>query len=259
MFFPQSPEFVTLESLTMIDDMLSAFGFLTVLPLTNIAGGATPQPGKMYSYFPLVGLLIGVVVGIVAAIQFLPRGVVAFMALAVWVILSGGLHLDGWADSCDGLFSAALPERRREILKDPHLGTWAAVGVGLLLIGKWTAMSSISPLLLIVPPVMGRWAIVIAAAAIPRATTTGMASRFAVGFTTNEVVIASVIALVPIIGLTIALGWTVLAAAVISMAAAYGFGTWAAGRLGGGITGDVYGAVCELTELVCLVTLTLRI
>lgn len=240
----------------MIDDMLSAFGFLTVLPLTNIAGGSTPRPGKMYAYFPLVGLLIGVAVALVASIRFIPRGVVAFLALAVWVVLTGGLHLDGLADTSDGVFSATTPERRREIMKDPRTGVWAVAGVSLLLLGKFAALETVSPLALLLPPVLGRWAMVFAAAIFPRASETGMATRFADGFGQNQLIAASVTALVVAIASALVLGWPVLLVALLPALVVYGFGTFASRRLEG-VTGDVYGALCELVELVCLIGLTM--
>jgi adenosylcobinamide-GDP ribazoletransferase len=241
----------------MIDDMLSAFGFLTVLPLTNIAGGSTPRPGRMYAYFPLVGLLIGAFVALVAFIPFFPRPVVAFLVLAVWVILSGGLHLDGLADTCDGLLSATTPERRREIMKDPRAGAWAIVGVSLLLLGKWIMLTNVSALVLLLPPVAGRWAMVMAAAVFPRASDTGMASRFANGFGQNQLIAASITALVVLIAVSLVAGWRVLLAGALTPLLVFGLGTWAVRRLGG-LTGDIYGAICELVELVCLIALTIR-
>jgi len=249
----------------MINDLLSTFGFLTILPLSNIAGGSTPRPGKMYAYFPLVGLVIGVIAAVLDLIRFIPRPAVAFLALAAWVVMTGGLHLDGLADFCDGTLAATTPERRREIMDDPHAGSWAMVGVALVLLGKFAAIQEVGPLLLILPPVMGRWAMVLAAALFPRATETGMAARFANGFGQGQVAGASITALLVaaviavLSALTGGLGAVVLVvvAVLLSVLAAVVVGAWASPRLGGGLTGDVYGAICELVELVCLLALTL--
>jgi adenosylcobinamide-GDP ribazoletransferase len=249
----------------MIDDMLSAFGFLTILPLTNIAGGSTPRPGKMYGYFPLVGLLIGLICVVVDSIRFMPRSAVAFLTLAVWVVMTGGLHLDGLADACDGLFATTTPERRREIMKDPHAGAWAMVGVVLILVGKFAVLQTVSPLLLIIPPVLGRWAMVLAASLFPRASETGMAARFANGFEQPQIVAASVTALVVVALVAVIMAITsgigsvllILVVTLVSVLVVYGVGTWASPRLGGGLTGDVYGALCELVELVSLLALTI--
>lgn len=242
----------------MLDDLLGAFGFLTILPVGPAGGDLPDQPGRMYAYFPLAGLLIGGVAGLVGSLWFFPRDVSAFLALAAWVAMTGGLHLDGLADSCDGLLSAASPERRREIMKDPRAGSWAVIGVALVLLGKWVALRAIPPIFLLIPPVAGRWAMVIAAAAFPRVSAAGLAARFGAGFGRAQLIAASVISLAVIGVLAFAFSPWIAALAVVPSLAALGIGRWAAGRLGGGLTGDVYGAICELTELLCLIGLVIH-
>ena len=60
------------------------------------------------------------------------------LLLTLWAALSGGLHLDGWADCCDGLLNASAPARRLEIMKDPRLGTFGGAGLVLLLLAKYS-------------------------------------------------------------------------------------------------------------------------
>src|SRR5260221_11368317 len=132
----------------MLDELLLAFTFLTTLPLGRLRRDADSVPGKMFSFVALVGLVIGIIVSLVASIGFLPRDLATFVALAVWVALTGGLHLDGLADSCDGLLATVSPERRLEIMKDPRAGSWAVIGVVLLLLGRWVARGSRSPAIL---------------------------------------------------------------------------------------------------------------
>jgi adenosylcobinamide-GDP ribazoletransferase len=229
-------------------DLLGAFAFLTILPVHT-----TPinPPGRIFAYFPLVGLLIGAAVMAVASISFLPRDVTAFLALVAWVGLTGGLHLDGFGDSCDGLLATITPERRLEIMKDPRAGAYAVVGLVLLLLGKWVALREVTPLLLVLPPVMGRWAMVLATYWYPYARDSGTGAYFRDGLGRMQVLLATVTALLmPVIA-----GWPVLLIAVIAPLTVLIVGRWAASRLGGGLTGDVYGALCELTELVCLMAL----
>src|SRR5215467_4699426 len=159
----------------MLNDLRSAFGFLTILP---VAGLPSSQPGKMFSYFPLVGLVIGIIISLVDSITFLPRDLTAFLTLAAWVALTGGLHLDGLADSCDGLLSTTSPERRLEIMKDPRAGSWAVIGVVLVLLGKWAALRSLPPVFLLVPPIAGRWSMVLATAIFPNARSSGLSAQF---------------------------------------------------------------------------------
>ena len=154
----------------LFEGLLPAFTFLTTLPLGGLGRESeNAPPGKMFGFFPLVGLVIGMILGVVASITFLPRDLTAFLVLVAWVGVTGGLHLDGLADSCDGLFATVAPERRLEIMRDPRAGSWAVIGVGLILLGKWVALRNVSPAMLLLPPVAGRWAMVLAVAMFPGA------------------------------------------------------------------------------------------
>jgi adenosylcobinamide-GDP ribazoletransferase len=234
----------------MLADLVGAFAFLTALP---VRGHSIGEPGRLYSYFPLVSLVIGAIVSLVASLSFLPPDVTAFLALVVWVGLTGGLHLDGFADSCDGLLATAPPARRVEIMHDSRAGAWAVVGLVLLLLGKWIALRSVEPILLILPPVAGRWALVLAAWGFPVVRSSGMGAHFRQGLSRAQVAVAT--CTVCVIGLLY--GWPKGLVLITAPLAVLLVGRWAAARLGGGLTGDVYGALCELTELVCLIVLTL--
>lgn len=236
----------------LLSDLRAAFAFLTLLPVRT---DSARSPGHAFAWFPLVGLTIG---GLLAAVGWLPLAepLRSFLLLAVWVGISGGLHLDGWADSCDGLWVTAAPERRLEIMKDPRTGAWAVIGLVLLLLGKFAALYDLLPILLVAAPVAGRWAMVLAASAFPyaRAHSDGehsLGGWFREGLGRRELQIATVSAIVIVGGAAwfdVRALWAFAAALIV----AFGFGRWAARRLGGGLTGDVYGAVCELTELLCV-------
>ncbi len=138
----------------MLADFIGALTFLTILPVRRKE--QNDQPGRIFAFFPLVGALIGVTVYLIASVQFLPRDLVAFLALLGWVSLTGGLHLDGFADACDGLLATVTHERRLEIMKEPRAGAWAVAGLVLLLLGKWIALRGLLPIMLILPPILGR-------------------------------------------------------------------------------------------------------
>ena len=228
-------------------DLSAAFSFLSIVPLKP--DGSRP-PGGAFAYFPLVGLFVGAALAALTALPIAVDGR-TFFALVAWVVLSGGLHLDGWGDACDGLFATTTPERRLEIMKDPRAGMWAVVGICLLLLGKFGALRGLSPLLLIASPVAGRWAMVLAAYAFPAARASGSGAYLRAGLGRTQVITATIFAVLICGALAV-----VDRRAAIGLAAAplvaLGAGRWAAGRLGGGLTGDVYGALCELTELACL-------
>jgi adenosylcobinamide-GDP ribazoletransferase len=233
-------------------DMRAALSFLTILPLGNAQGR---KPGWSFAWYPLVGLLIGAALALTAALSPLHGGITSFLVLLAWVVITGGLHLDGFGDACDGLLAAVEPARRLAIIKDPRAGSWAVVGLALLLLGKWTALAAVPPALLILPPVVGRWAMVIAAYSFPYARQTGLGAYFRDGLGRAQVITATAVALLAAAASAreVVPLWT---AFIIGGVTVFVVGKWAAKRLGGGLTGDVYGALCELTELLCLLGLS---
>ena len=230
----------------MIGDLQVAFALLTILPAGHT--GARP-PGYAFAWFPLVGLVIGLLLYGAALVS--PAPLAGYVVLLLWVIVTGGLHLDGCGDACDGLLATTTPERRLEIMKDPRTGVWAVVGLILLLLGKFVALGQVAPLLLVVAPVAGRWSMVVAAAGFPYARTAGLGGYFREGLGRRQVIIASVTALL-VIGVVACFDWRALLALLVAPLLVFAGGRWAAARLGGGLTGDVYGALCETTELILL-------
>lgn len=234
-------------------DVRAAFSFLTIIPLGY---GENRQPGWSFAWYPLVGLFIGGCLALTAHFSPYTPNLTAALVLIIWVILTGGLHLDGFGDACDGVLATVDPPRRLDIMKDPRTGSWAVIGLVLLLIAKWSAIPTITPLLLFVPPIIGRWVMVLAAYAFPYARSTGLGGYFRQGLGQLQVALASGIT---VISVSVIVRDVLLVAILLATA---GFvvmvlGRWTARRLGGGITGDVYGALCELTELVSLLLLTI--
>ena len=232
----------------MLADIRAAFSFLTVLPLGSPPGR---RRGPAFAWFPLVGLGIGALLVAIAGHSPFDRELSAFVILLVWVLVTGGLHLDGFGDSCDGLLAAVGPDERRRIMRDPRAGMWAVAGTVMLLLGKWLALRVVPGEMLILAPVLGRWTMVLAAFAFPTASDDGMAATFRDGLSRRHVIMAAlwvVILLTKLELLALALGSCVLTLV---------FGRWAARRLGGGLSGDTYGAICELTELLSLLALAL--
>jgi adenosylcobinamide-GDP ribazoletransferase len=233
----------------MLADVRAAFAFLTILPFHHPEGRA---PGAAFAYFPLVGLLIGGALWLVALLPWPTTAVAAFAVLLLWVVLTGGLHLDGFGDACDGLLATVSPERRLEIMKDPRTGTWAVVGLVLLLLGKWVLLQSVQPALLVAPPVVARWSMGLAVYCFPHARSAGLGVYFRQGLGRKELVVAALITAVVVAALAWLVHVRLLALLFVPLLTTFAFGRWAAHRLGGGLTGDLYGAICELTELLCL-------
>jgi adenosylcobinamide-GDP ribazoletransferase len=229
-----------------MNDLAAAITLLTIFRFPR----RNPQiSARAFSYYPLVGLGLGV---ILAAVDFvlrlaLPELVAGALVIALWAALTGALHLDGLADACDALFATTTPERRLEIMRDVHLGAFGAAGLILLLVVKVAAAASIhsaAPFLL--APILGRWAMVYAVA-YPLARREGMAVLFRAGLTRREIFVATSLA-----ALAAALfGWPGLASFVGALLIATLIVRLALTRLGG-LTGDIYGMICESVEATTL-------
>ena len=242
----------------MMHSLLSAVNFLTTIPIHSRAEYHPQDLGKAAGWFSWVGALIGL---LTAAAYYglqlvLPRLLAAALAVVVWIVLTGGLHLDGVADCCDGLFCSAPPERRLKIMKDPHHGTFAGLGVTLTIMLKVIALYSLPSVLsfdkvwLVLPfaAALARW-LLLPAGRQPSARPGGLGDSFSSGIKTNSYLISGI----PLVGLAYLLGWQALAVAATVCLLAWLVLRFARTRLGGGITGDVFGLLVELSELAVLI------
>ncbi len=240
---------------------LLALQFLTVIPV-RISREITPrQMGRAMAWFPVIGLMLGAILVLAdwALRALFPPLLSAGLLLVVWVSLTGALHLDGLLDCCDGLLATTSPEKRLEILRDTHLGTYAVVGAVCLLLLKFAALSALPVAQragsLLVIPALTRAAMVYAARAYPYARPgPGLGQLFRDGLTWRQVAVAAGVAaaaaglLLGSIGLQLVLVVWLLTAMI----------AWLVQRRIPGLTGDVYGAVNELTELVALLFVVLQ-
>ncbi|MDZ4158513.1 MAG: adenosylcobinamide-GDP ribazoletransferase [Anaerolineaceae bacterium] len=230
-----------------------AFGLLTTLTFRLPDELQPGESGRAAPWYPVVGLVIGCLVWLawrMAASFFAPL-VAGALALGVWISLTGGLHLDGLTDCCDGMFVAADPARRLEIMKDPRLGTFGGVGLVLTLLLKASLLSSLtissSPAILLAA-VLARWCI-LPAGLLPLARPTGMGADFAAGLQRRALWLGAILPL----GISLALGLQGVLALMSGLLAAAGALALAKSRLGG-VTGDVFGCVVEVVEVVVLLS-----
>ena len=234
-----------------------ALSFLTVLPVGAVASFQPGDLGRSAGWFPLVGLLLGLLLASARLVlgRIFPDPLGATLVVALWAILTGGLHLDGLADCCDGLLAPVSVERRLEILKDPRLGSFGGIGLALALLVKIGALSALPARLgwatylpLILVPVIARWLILLLARQ-PMARQGGLGAEFALGIIGQTYLFAAIVP-VAMTGLSLALGggWRVGLALIMAHLAALGVIILARGRLGG-LTGDVLGLVVELGEI----------
>ncbi len=228
-----------------------AFSLLTTLPIPAPATWNPGDSGRAAGWYPLVGLVVGLLVAGVhwlAGLVFPPL-VTGALALIAWVALTGGLHLDGLADCADGLLYPGAPEKRLEIMRDPRLGAFGGIGLGLALILKFSALASLTPATLpglLLAASLARWCI-LPAGLLPLAKPGGMGADFAAGLRKISLLWG---ALIPF-GLALALGWSGLLALALGLLTAFGVLTLAKNRIGG-VTGDVFGLLVESVEIVVL-------
>ena len=139
-----------------------AFGLMTTLPFHLPDDWSAGDSGRAAVWYPLVGLVTGALTWLIwkGAMLLFPPFVAGVIALVTWVALTGGLHLDGLADCCDGLFASVSPERRLEIMKDPRTGAFGVIGLILVLLLKAGALMSLtSGAAILLAASLARWCI----------------------------------------------------------------------------------------------------
>jgi len=240
-----------------VDAFLVALQFLTRIPVRVRYEAGAPLLGRSVLYYPAVGLLLGMLLSL-PPMLFAGSSpmLLAAIILAVWVLLTGGLHLDGLADCADAWVGGHGDKQRSlQIMKDPASGPIAVSVLVLVLILKFAALTAMfeqtrfAPLLL--APVLGRAAILGLMLTTDYVRPQGLAEALLQQLPRS--LVRWVLATSVLITLVF-LGFP----AVLS---AGGILFWlrqsALSRLGG-VTGDVYGAAVELTETAVLIAATLQ-
>ena len=238
--------------------MIAAFQFLTIFP-TIIRRVFTPQEmARAVGWFPLVGVVLGALLyGINQFAQMIfPASISAALTLIAWVLFTRAFHLDGFMDTCDGLFGGWTPERRLEIMKDSRVGAFGVAGGALALLLKYTALASSLNLLpaLVTSAVLARWGMALAIFAFPYARESGLGREMKDHVGWAQIILATCIALITIWFTSGIMGLVAFALASLTL--------WVGARyilrLIPGLTGDSYGALCEGIELVILLLFAAR-
>ncbi len=243
-----------------MDGLRRALGFLTIYPL-RASDAWTPEAlGSSMVYYPVVGLFIGLALWILYVLlsTLFPPTVAYVLLLSGLAIMTGGLHLDGLADTIDGLSGGYNREETLHIFKDPHVGTMAVVGIVLVVLAKYASLNvlpheAILPALVLMS-VLSRYSMVQLACFSPYARTNGgLGEPFVQGIkqehflTTMLLTVSMVLLFGGIRGLMI---WLLVCLATL------GIQTYFRRRLNG-ITGDVLGATNEINEALVLILVTM--
>lgn len=235
--------------------LLLALQFLTRLPIPFTCPWTPETRRWAVRAYPLVGLLIGSVLALVAvAMHSVPTPITALALLSLWVALSGGLHLDGVMDIADALGSNQPLARRWEIMKDPQIGSFGILALLFLLAWKgvliWALLTYQAPLWwLLIVPALGRWGGVALLVLTPCAQQKGLAWSWQQSLSGQDVALALVpLALVAFLAPVLVLMWLTVMVFVVLM-------RWLMLRLFNGINGDMVGATIEGGELWLLILL----
>mgnify|MGYP000959513118 FL=1 len=242
-----------------MNSFLVGLQFLTRIRIVRQTVWTAEDFGRSTRFFPLVGLVLGICYALAAWILVSVLGMRALTAallLILPLLLTGGLHADGFMDTADGVFSGRERERKLEIMKDSRVGSFGVVAFVLLMFLQFALLLDMSPPLLVpvffVMPIIGRMAMVLAVSCFPYARADGMGKTFADMADRRTVAIAAVTTSV----LVIPIGLLATLALVLGVVFTLLFCRWVTAILGG-VTGDVYGAATVLTETIVLAVFSL--
>lgn len=235
--------------------MLAAFRFLTIIPV----GWRADKDGEYLKtslyFFPLVGLGIGVFVGCFGMLlsQYFPLRVVSIIVVLLLAIVSGCLHLDGLADSCDGFFSSRPQEKMLEIMRDSSSGVMGVMGIISVILLKISAVSTLDYTLLfpvlVLMPFAGRVSILIMMTTLEYVRgNEGIGSLF-LNSNQKNVRRAAIISILWFFGFFFFFPTQIVFSALVSTFMVVLFLLWYCHKMIDGFTGDTLGAVCELSEM----------
>ena len=240
-----------------LEYFFAALRFFTRLPVPRWVGHTQDQLDHAARYFPLIGILLGAIgAGLTeAAALALPIGVAVLLGMAATILATGAFHEDGFADSCDGFGGGWDKAQVLALMKDSRVGSYATIGVGLILLTKWNALveldAAFGPPLLAIALVAGHAVSRLASTLLiyfltyVRDDDSSKSKPLAQRMAWHELAIAVVIGLAPCLLLPPVDALVALATVALTtlLAARYFV------RRIGGYTGDALGATQQVSEL----------
>jgi len=233
--------------------LLTAIQFLTVIPFPNSFVAGKSELERCVPFFPVVGLLIGISV---AAADYLigiilPPFPASVITVIVMTGISGGLHMDGLADTADGFFSSRPREKVLEIMRDSRTGVMGVIAVVFVIVMKVSLVLSLSlPYrfgVIMLMPLAGRCSLVMMMTVLAYVRPEGgLATAFSEGKTWLSVLWSAVFL---VVAGWIAVQWIGIVASLASILMAALFSAYCFRKIGG-YTGDTLGALCEITEII---------
>ncbi len=242
--------------------LLLSITFLTRLPIPLGKNISNEDMGKTTPFFPLVGIFIGLLlVGINYILSFiLPGFAINIIIIVSIIVITGGFHLDGLMDTCDGFFSGKDRERTLEIMHDSRIGAMGAIGAICIFALKFAFLNAVNAenklKALLLFPMFGRWSMVFAISFFPYAgTKPGLGSLFVKHAKKSYMFWATI----PVIILSVPLlRWRAFPIIIVIFLITWLIGRRFSNKLGG-LTGDTYGAINEIIETLSLAIMSIRL
>jgi adenosylcobinamide-GDP ribazoletransferase len=244
-------------------ELKTGLAFLTRLPLGNsqpVTGGDVARASWT---FPVIGAGVGAFGALIYWIAHglgLPAFVCATLAVAATLLITGGLHEDGLADTADGFGAGVTPGRKLEIMRDSQIGTYGVAALILSLLLRVGAIASLAEpglaaLALIAAHAGARATLPAFMRRVPRARQDGLSADAGEPPQQSSAIAAAI----GLVVLLLCLGFSATLIAAVLLAAALGLMAWLCLRQIGGQTGDVLGALEQVSEILILLVAAARL
>jgi adenosylcobinamide-GDP ribazoletransferase len=244
------------------DDLLTAMAFLTRVPMPHPHGASPPNFARAHRAFPLVGAVIGVIIGAVYLVLLaigLPAAGAAACALGASALLTGGLHEDGLADVADGFGGGRDKAAKLEIMRDSRLGTYGALILLVSFAAKVSALAVLPQTAvmqgLMAAHALSRGILPAMAMTMPYARSDGLAAAAGRPKPSTVAIAAALAFIIALIALPFV---AAIIAAIVAAACAAIMAILAMHQIGGQ-TGDVLGGAEQVAETAILLLLAAQL
>jgi len=240
----------------ILNDFLTALTFLSRIPVR-----VDKFTDFSTVYFPPVGFVLGIILSIFLVIfkSFFPPEIASFLLVIFYIYLTGGVHLDGTADFFDGFFAGRDRKKTVEIMHDSNTGVFAVIGLILIIYLKYLLFSELytvdNLIFFLIFPVLSRFILAVITAQSEVAEGSVMAEKLHSGAEDRDVFTAGLLTIFILLILLVIFGFNyitpILTAFVTAILTAFFVASRASKKIGG-LTGDVYGTIVEVSEIVIL-------
>ena len=250
-----------------MESFLIGLQFLTRIYIARQTEWTEENFGGSVKFFPAIGAVLGIILSSIALIFLsldFPKNLSAAILSIMPIILTGGIHADGFMDTCDGILSGREKDRALEIMKDSRTGAMAVASficISILNFAITLDLQSHVHILIVAffaTPIISRTMMVATIGFFPYARKSGMGFSFA-KFTTRKTIALAIFQMIAFtIPVAIFYPREILIAIIFSSIFTWRFGIYSTQKLGG-VTGDVYGFVTVMVESICLASFLISI